>query len=306
MAAHGVQAATGRTLEDFEPAQRRFGFYLTIPALVAFCVLILGPFLNSLWLSLNEYNLTSDHPRFVGLRNLAQLAADPYFWDSWRATILFVVVATVATTILGTVYALLLNEAFKGRTILRAASLLPWVLPSTVTAFLWVWLFHGQYGLINAGLLSVGLISTPIFWLSNPNGAMLSVIIAKAWLATPVVMLFVLSSLQTLPDDQVEAARIDGAGDTAVIRYVVVPHIRRTLGIVIVLQAMGNLQMFDVIYAMTSGGPVRATTVLSIATYRRAFENWDLGMASAIGLFWFVTIAPVALFYLRLIFKDET
>ena len=147
---------------------------------------------------------------------------------------LFVVVATLATTILGTVYALLLNEAFKGRTILRAASLLPWVLPSIVTAFLWVWLFHGQYGLINAGLLSAGLIDKPIFWLSDPNGAMLSVIVAKAWLSTPVVMLFVLAALQTLPDDQVEAAWIDGAGDTSVIRYVVLPHIRRTLGIVVV------------------------------------------------------------------------
>jgi multiple sugar transport system permease protein len=291
--------------KDFEAAQRRFGFLLTVPALIAFCILILEPFLNSLWLALNEYNLASDRPRFVGLQNIAKLAGDPYFWQSWRTTLVFVIITTFATTVLGTAYALLMNEPFRGRAVVRAASLLPWVLPSTVTAFLWVWMFHGQYGIINAGLLSLGIIDRPLFWLSDPAGAMLSVIVAKAWLSTPVVMLFVLAALQTLPDEQVEAARIDGAEDFAVIRYIVIPHISRTLGIVIVLQAMGNLQMFDVIYAMTSGGPVRATTVLSIEVYRRAFESWDLGLAAAIGLFWFATIASVAIFYLRLLFRDE-
>jgi multiple sugar transport system permease protein len=293
------------TEKDFEAAQRRFGFLLTVPAVIAFGILILEPFLNSLWLALNEYNLASDKPRFVGLQNIAKLAGDPYFWQSWRTTLVFVIITTFATTVLGTAYALLMNEPFRGRSVVRAASLLPWVLPSTVTAFLWVWMFHGQYGIINAGLLSIGLIDRPLFWLSDPNGAMLSVIVAKAWLSTPVVMLFVLAALQTLPDEQVEAARIDGAADFAVIRYIVIPHISRTLGIVIVLQAMGNLQMFDVIYAMTSGGPVRATTVLSIEVYRRAFESWDLGLAAAIGLFWFATIASVAIFYLQLLFKDE-
>jgi multiple sugar transport system permease protein len=302
-AAAGISST--QTDKDFEAAQRRFGFLLTVPAAIAFGILILEPFLNSLWLALNEYNLASDKPRFVGLQNIVKLAGDPYFWQSWRTTLIFVIITTFATTVLGTAYALLMNEPFRGRSLIRAASLLPWVLPSTVTAFLWVWMFHGQYGIINAGLLSVGLIDRPLFWLSDPNGAMLSVIVAKAWLSTPVVMLFVLAALQTLPDEQVEAARIDGATDYAVIRYIVIPHISRTLGIVIVLQAMGNLQMFDVIYAMTSGGPVRATTVLSIEVYRRAFESWDLGLAAAIGLFWFATIASVAIFYLRLLFRDE-
>jgi multiple sugar transport system permease protein len=296
--------AMGRS-PGFESAQSRFGFLLTVPALTAFGLLILGPFLYSLWLALNEYTLTSARPTFVGLRNIEKLAADPFFWQSWRTTVLFVVLTTAATTLLGASYALLINEPFRGRALVRAASLLPWVLPSTVTAFLWVWLFHGQYGVINAGLLSLGLIDRPLFWLSDPAGAMLSVIVAKAWLSTPVVMLFVLAALQTLPDEQVEAARIDGAGDMAVVRFVVLPHIRRTLGIVVVLQAMGNLQMFDVIYAMTSGGPVRATTVLSIEVYRRAFESWDLGMAAAVGVYWFATIAIVAVFYLRMLLKDD-
>jgi multiple sugar transport system permease protein len=291
---------------DYEAAQRRFGFFLAVPTLLAFCLLILGPFLNSLWLAFHEYLLTSEVPVFVGWRNFAALANDPYFWQAWRNTFVFVSVATLLTTALGTVYALLLNEAFPGRTLVRAASLLPWVLPSTVTAFLWSWLLHGQYGVLNAGLLSLGLIDRPVFWLSDATGAMLGVIVAKAWLSTPVVMLFVLAALQSVSPEQVEAARIDGAGDFAVVRYVVLPHIRRTLGIVAVLQAMSNLQTFDVIYAMTSGGPVRATTVLSIEVYRRAFESWDLGMASAIGVIWFLSIAVFAISYLRLLLKEPS
>ncbi|WP_181183594.1 MULTISPECIES: carbohydrate ABC transporter permease [unclassified Mesorhizobium] len=290
-----------RTLDA---AQHRFGFALTVPALIAFLLLIFVPFARSLWLAFNEYLLTSAEPRFVGLANFVRLFADPGFRESWRVTGIFVICTTSITTLFGTTYALLLNEPMRGRTIIRAASLLPWVLPSTVTALLWSWLYNGQYGVVNAVLLWTGLIHQPIFFLSDSVGAMIAVISAKAWLSTPVVMLFVLAALQSLPQEQVEAARIDGANDFHVIRYVVLPHIRKTLGVMIILQAMGNLQMFDIIYAMTSGGPVRATTVFSIEVYRRAFENWDLGMASAIGVIWFLTIAVIAIPYLRSMFTE--
>lgn len=293
-----------RSKNSLEAAQHRFGFALTVPALIAFAVLIFGPFVRSAWLSLHEYLLTSTEPRFVGLNNFVKLFSDPGFLLSWQVTAIFVVCTTLVTTIFGTAYALILNEPMRGRTIIRAASLLPWVLPSTVTALLWSWLYNGQYGIINAALLSLGLIDRPVFFLSDNVGAMLGVITAKAWLSTPVVMLFVLAALQSLPQEQVEAARLDGANDFHVIRYVVLPHIKKTLGVIMVLQAMGNLQMFDIIYAMTSGGPVRATTVFSIEVYRRAFENWDLGTASAVGVIWFSTIAVVAIPYLRSLFKD--
>jgi multiple sugar transport system permease protein len=210
-------------------------------------------------------------------------------------------VTSAATTGLGTLYALLLNQPIAGRAIIRAASLLPWILPSTVTACLWTWLFHGQYGVINAGLLATGVIDRPFFFLSSAWGAMLAIVVAKVWLSTPLVMLFVLAALQDLPHDQVEAARLDGAGDIAVVRHVVVPHIRRTLLVVLILQALANLQKFDLVYAMTAGGPVRATMLLSLEVYNRAFDRWDVGMAAAIGVIWFATIAVMSFHYLRII-----
>jgi multiple sugar transport system permease protein len=285
-------------------AEWRFGVLAILPALLVFCAVILRPFVESLWLALHEYTVTMPGPEFVGLANLERLLGDAIFRDTWLRTVFFVIATTGATLVLGTAWALVLNDPFRGRGFLRSASLIPWVLPSTVTALLWVWVLHGQYGLLNAVLLSTRLIATPIFWLSTEWGAMAAIVIAKSWLSTPVVMVFVLAGLATLPLDQVEAARLDGAGNATLLRYIVLPHLRPVLLIVAVLQAMGNLQQFDVIYAMTGGGPVRATTVMSIEVYRDAFQDWNLGLACAVGVVWFLTIAIPAAYYLRTIARD--
>jgi multiple sugar transport system permease protein len=134
---------------------------------------------------------------------------------------------------------------------------------------------------------------------------MAGVILAKTWLSVPLFMAFFLAGLQGVPQDQVDAARVDGCHNAGVLRFVVLPHLRPTMVIVLVLGAMGNLQQFDVIYAMTQGGPVRATTTLSIEVYRQAFQNWNVGLACAIGVLWFATIAVPAFVYLRALFRRE-
>jgi multiple sugar transport system permease protein len=281
-----------------------FGFLMTVPALVAFAAVIADPLVRSIALAFQEYTLTTPEPVYVGLDNFRELLADPDFWDSWGRTIVFVVSTTALTVILGTAWGILLNEPLPLRRFLRSASLLPWVLPSVVTAMLWAWIFHGQYGLLNAGLLGTGLLAKPIFWLSDATGAMAAVVIAKAWLSTPVVMMFVLAAMQSLPMEHVEAARVDGAPNFALLRHIVLPHLRPVVLIVSVLQAMGNLQQFDVIYAMTGGGPVRATTTFSVEVYHRAFQDWNMGRAAAVGVAWLLTIAIPAIFYLRSILRE--
>ena len=199
----------------------------------------------------------------------------------------------------------MMNQPFKGRGVVRAASLLPWVLPSTVTAFLAAWIFNGQYGVLNALLIQTGLIEQPITWLAEERGAMAAVIVTKAWLSVPLFMAFFLAGLQGVSQDQVDAARVDGCRNWGVLRHVVLPHLLPTMVIVTILGAMGNLQAFDVIYALTQGGPIKATTMLSVEVYKQAFQNWDMGTASAVGVMWFVTIAVPAGFYLRLLFRRE-
>jgi len=285
-------------------AQQRFGFLLTVPALVAYGVLILYPFLNSARLAFYRSTLMAPEPVFRGLENFEQLFGDPDFLLSWLRTLVFVGATTALTVALGLGWAIVLNQGFRGARVLRSLSLLPWVMPSAVTALLWAWLLHGQYGILNAALLTLGVLDQPIAWLATGAWAMAAVVLAKTWLSTALVMTFFLASLQTLSSEQVEAARLDGAADRHVIRYIVLPHVRNTLLVVLVLQAMGNLQQIDVIYAMTGGGPVRATSVLSIEVYKTAFQNWNLGRASAIGVLWFLTIAIPAGIYLRTLFRE--
>ena len=285
--------------------ERRTGLLLVTPALLAFAAVILVPFLQSMRLSLYKYTIDMEQPAFVGLANFSRLLADPGTTTVWLNTLVFVVITTALTFVLGLAWALMLNQPFKGRVFVRAASLLPWVLPTTVTAFLAAWIFNGQYGVLNALLLEAGLIQQPITWLAEEKGAMAAVILTKAWLSVPLFMAFFLAGLQGVSQDQIDAARVDGCENGGVLMYVVLPHLAPTMIIVTILGAMGNLQAFDVIYALTQGGPIKATTMLSVEVYKQAFQNWDMGTACAVGVLWFITIAIPTSFYLRILFRRE-
>lgn len=284
--------------------ESRFGFLLAVPALIAFSITILYPLLRALVKSLYRDTLFTPTPVFVGLDNFRRFFQDPRLLQTWGTTILFVAGTTALAFVLGLTWALLLSQPFRGRAPLRAASLLPWVLPSTVTGFLWAWLFNAQYGVINAFLMHIGALAEPVAWMATPWGAMAAVILARAWASMPWFTALFLAGLQTLPPEQLEAARVDGAGNWAVLRYVVLPHLRHVMMIVLILGAIGNLQLFDIIHVMTRGGPARATTVFSIEVFNQAFQNWNTGMASAIGVVWLLTIAVPAFFYLRSLFRQ--
>ncbi|MCJ9671001.1 sugar ABC transporter permease [Neorhizobium sp. BETTINA12A] len=285
--------------------QNRIGLLLLLPAAVAFAAVILYPFLSALGLSLFEYTVEMMEPRFIGFENFYKIASDPDVWAAFWTTAIYVVLTTTGTLVAGLGWALIMNQQFAGRAVLRSLSLLPWVLPSTVSAFIWGWIFNSRYGVLNALLMELGLIDYPQAWLSTPEGAMLAVVLTKIWLSIPLFMSFFLAGLQNLDKEQIDAARVDGAGNWAVLRDHILPHLRPVLMIVVVLGVIGNLQQFDTIYALTGGGPVRATTVLSVEVYRRAFEQWDIGFASAVGVLWVAALLPPAFLYLRMLVKGN-
>lgn len=285
--------------------QSRVGLLMLLPAALAFAAIILYPFLQALGLSLFQYTVEMMSPRWNGLGNFSKLLSDPAVWGSFATTAIYVTLTTAGTLVLGLGWALLMNQPFKGRAVLRSMSLLPWVLPSTVSAFIWGWIFNSRYGVLNALLLQMGVIDYPQAWLSTPYGAMMAIVLTKVWLSIPLFMAFFLAGLQNLDREQIDAARVDGAGNWPILRDHILPHLRPVLIIVVVLGVIGNLQQFDTIYALTGGGPVRATAVLSVEVYRRAFEQWDIGIASAIGVLWVATLLPPAFFYLRMLVKGN-
>ncbi len=280
-------------------AERRFGLLLLVPALTAFGVVVLFPFLEALWLSFYEYTIAMSEPEWTGISNFVDVLTDEAVIGSFVSTLIFVGAATVFSILLGLGWALILNHPFRGRSALRGLSLMPWVMPAIVAAFIWGWIFNSRYGLLNAVAMEFGFIDYPQAYLSTPGGAMAAVVIAKVWLSVPLFMAFFIAGLQSMDREQVEAARVDGAGNWHVLMHHVLPHLRPVIMVTVVLGMIGNLQHFDTIWALTGGGPVRATTVLSIEVYRRAFEQWDIGMAAAVGVVWVATILPPAYFYLR-------
>lgn len=285
--------------------ERRIGMMFVAPALVAFAAVIIFPFFQALGLSFFRYTLDTPQPVFTGLANFRAILADPEVWASFGVTVVYVGASTVGTLVVGLGWALLLNQPFRGRGVLRSLTLMPWVLPSTVSAFIWGWIFNSRYGVLNAILLDMGLISFPQAWLSTPDGAVLAVVLTRIWRAVPLFMAFFLAGLQNLDREQIDAARVDGANNWAILRDHILPHLRPVLIVVVVLGVIGGLQDFDTIFALTGGGPVRATTVLSLEVYRLAFEQWDIGTASAIGVLWVATLLPPAYFYLRMLTKGR-
>lgn len=279
--------------------ETQFGFLLVIPALTVFVLIILYPFINSLVMSFTDQSLLFPGRQFVGFANFFRVFRDPNFLDVLVNTLIFVAAGTILPFILGFIWALVLNQGFRGSEFLRGLTLINWIIPSTAIGFLWMWIFHGQFGLLNELLKSLGLIRENINWLGQTQTAMPVVVIAKTWQTLPWFMAFLLGGMQAVSTEQIEAARIDGAGNFQVLMHVVVPEMKPIMTLVLILGLIGSLQHFDLIWVMTEGGPARATTTLAIEVYRSAFQNWKLGMAAAVGAVWVLVLTIVSCFYLR-------
>ncbi|WP_375752844.1 carbohydrate ABC transporter permease [Vibrio sp. HN007] len=290
---------------NLKRGDRRFAYLILIPAMTAFLVMVAYPFVDAMSMAFYQYTIYDLEPTFIGFENFITILTDPYVLGSWVTTAIFVIGTTLLTMFLGLAWALLMYQDFKGRGVLRTMTLLPWILPSTVSAFIWAWMLNGKYGIVNVMLMGTGLIDSPIQFLSEDAGAMAAVILTRAWISIPLFMSFFLAGLQGMDYQQIEAARIDGAGNLRIVKRLILPHLKPVFLVTGALGMIGNLQQFDIIYALTGGGPVRATSVLSIEVFRQAFENWDLGMASAIGVLWVFTLMPIVVFYLRSLFKED-
>ena len=203
--------------------------------------------------------------------------------------------------------ALLLNTKIRGRNALRSVFLMPWCIPSIVTALLWSWLFQAQYGIINYVLYGLGLISNPTAeWVLNPSTSLGVVTIAVVWRQTPYMLVMILAGLQSINHDLVEAASIDGANSFRVFWHITLPGIRVVLGNTIITCIMASFQQFTIIYNMTAGGPLGKTTTLSIAAYKQAFTQLDLGAGSAIGVIWMMLLgAAIAIYNMKTKRFDE-
>lgn len=286
--------------------QRLFLAATILPAVAVISFVIVAPLLISISYSFTNFSLIEGTHSFVGLANYRRLLADPVFYQSLWNTLVLGISPVVGGFLIGFGQALLLNEAVAARSILRGLTLLPWVIPQVVVSFLFLFMYNSSVGVVNVVLTDLGLTRHFIPWLALPGTAPPAVAIAYVWTEAPFFMLMLLAALQTIPPELIEAARVDGAGWWQRLRHVVLPGIRRIIAISTILMVIWNFNNFTIIWPLTQGGPINATLTFAVWVYRQAFQNFDFGTASTIGVAWLILLLVVTFFYLRVIGGDET
>ncbi|OLO04849.1 MULTISPECIES: sugar ABC transporter permease [Salinicola] len=249
------------------------------PAVIFLLIWMLVPLAMTIYYSFQQYNLVMPmYNGFAGLNNFAILLSDPTFWKSLANTLIIVGASLVITVSLGLMLALLFNRTFVGRGVARTLAVAPFFVMPVVTGLIWKnMLFHPVYGLFAWVARQLGL--EPVDWLAHYP--MLSVIIMITWEWTPFALLVLLTGLQSLPEDQIEAARLDGASAWQEFRHIVIPHLGQVLYVVVMLESIFFLTSFAEIYTTTSGGPGTATTNLPYYIFQTVFQQTDIGIASA-------------------------
>lgn len=261
--------------------------------LVMFLVLPLG---RGAWLSLTDTRLLNPNGGdFVGTQNYQDLLASGNLLQSLGLTVVYTAGTVISAVLLGSAAALVVNTSFRGRALVRGILIAPWAVPAVAVSLIFSWMYNPDNGVLNNIVVAVG--GDPQRWLVDPSLAMVSVIVASVWKVTPFVMLVVLAALQSVPEELLEAARIDGANAYMRLRAVVLPHVLPTIKIVSLLMTVWSIRRFEIIWLLTGGGPSNATNTLVINVFREAFQNSKLGSAAAVGIVGLMLSVGVTVIY---------
>ena len=290
-------------------SDRRFALLLFVPAGILIAIFVLPPILAVLGMATMRIELIKPGPSlFVGINNIGRMGADPDLLAAIPRTTIFALAATALSLPLALAAALILNRSNRSIAILGIALLLPWAIAPIVTGFFWRFIFHPSFGVATNIAHVLGLADGPIAWLQDSESAMAIAVIATAWRSVPLLSLILLAALKTIPDSQYRAARMDGASAWDAFRHITLPSLRNHLLVVSVLQIIVSLQVFDILFQLTRGGPGRETTTLTYYIYDAAFGRLSLGYASALGVLLMLIIiaCSAALLVSRLRRKRDT
>jgi multiple sugar transport system permease protein len=267
--------------------QAQAGMLFVAPAIIHLIIFTVIPVIMAFFLSFMAYRAI-EPPRWNGLQNYVNLFNESLFWTALGNTLLYALLSVPARMIIALLIAVLLNQAIPFRSFFRAAVYLPQVTSIAAISIVWMWLYNPEYGLINQGFKAFGL--TPQTWLYNPQLALVSIVIMTTWYGVGANMVIFLAGLQSIPEHLYEAARIDGADTWNIFRHITVPMLSTTTVFVLLTNVMEAFRVFESIYVMTNGGPGRATTTLTVVIYKRGFENFQFGQASAMAFVLFIVV----------------
>jgi multiple sugar transport system permease protein len=281
---------------------RKAGRYLfVVPALAYITLVMLYPVAYNIRMSLEDVNirtfLSGDAP-FVGLDNYRTIVSDPVFRHAIKVSLIFTAGSLLFQFTIGFALALFFNQPFPGNGVIRSLFLLGWMLPTVVSGSIFRWTLDGDFGVFNYALRELGLIDQPRFWLTDPDTALIGTILANVWVGIPFNMLLLLAGLQGIPQTLYEAASVDGANAWQRFRSLTLPLMRPVSLSVLLLGIIYTFKVFDLIYVMTAGGPVDATSVLPVYAYQLTFKFFRFGQGAAAATFMLVGLIGVAIAYL--------
>ena len=268
-----------------------------LPALVTVGAVIVFPWVFTLWMSANQWQLGGEQS-FVGFDNYLRLAADMRFWESMWHTVVYTVLSVVAPMILGTIAALVFDSKLPMRGLLRGIFVMPMMATPVAVALVWTMMYHPQLGVLNYLLSLIGI--APQEWIFNQSTVIPSLVLVETWQWTPLVMLIVLGGLASMPRDPFESAEIDGANGWQKFRYITLPMILPFIMVAVIIRSIDALKSFDIIFAMTQGGPGTASETINIYLYNVAFAYYDIGYGSAIAVVFFIVIIAMSMVLLAL------
>jgi multiple sugar transport system permease protein len=275
-------------------------FWFLAPALLIELAIIVYPVLQTFWMSLHDFVLfrPNDVP-FIGLGNFIRAFTDPVFWTAAWNSVIWIVCVVGLQFVLGLATALLLNQSFWWRGLARALVVIPWALPSVITALMWTWMYDYDLGIINDVLTRLGIIEAPIAWLARADTTLAAVILALVWQGFPFFAVMILAGLQTVPGELIEAAEIDGANAFQRLTKVILPSIAEVIATALLLRTIWVANSLDVILVMTGGGPGYTTYTVPLYAFLKAYTSMEFGYAAALALIMTAALLLVIYAYVR-------
>lgn len=281
--------------------QHLLGYILLAPAVIMVALIIIYPLIISFDLSFQDVKLAKigDDRKPFTLINYQKLLSDAKFWYACWVTFKLVTVVTFCCLVFGVLTALLVNNKFKGRTSARLLMAMPWAVPEVIAVVIFTWIFDSSFGFLGWLFIQLGFTEEMIPWISSPNAAFWAVALTMTWKGFPFVSIMTLAGLQSIPDDYYAAAKVDGANVFQRFRWITFPLLLPVLGVTLILVMLWVFRDFSIIKVLTDGGPLKATTTLSIMTYENAFGFFKFGYASAIGIITLIFCVIASLLMLR-------
>ena len=276
-----------------------------LPALIIVGALLIYPIFSSSYFSLTTKHLTKHSYKFVGFKNYISILSDVGFYKAFLISILWTVCSLLGQIIIGFTSALALHKVKRFKGVYRILLIIPWAFPSIVIALAWKWILNGVSGFIPNLLVNLGLASNLPQFLSDGNLVFGTLIFINIWFGAPMIMVNVLSALQTIPTDQYEAAQIDGASKLQQCKHITLPHIKVVVGLLVVLRTIWVFNNFDLIYLITGGGPANATTTVPIYAYNMGWGTKLLGKSSAVTMLLLIFLLIVCTLYFKVIDRWE-